>query len=201
MPMTKPGQHLRVTDEATVALVRRLAEHYHDRTIAAILAKQKRRTATGLPFTRARVAILLAGHDIPVYQPSIPDVGADCDDVVVVTITAAEQILGVSRTTLYRWIREGFVTAEQITPGAPWRIRIDQALRDRIRPEVPEGWLASTRPPRPRHRPTNRVAQGPTRRTARRPRQPRTPQRAPYPGQTRPTSTIRHTLIERRAQC
>ena len=76
MPMTKPGRHLRVTDEATVALVRRLAEHYDDRTIAAILAKQKRRTATGLPFTRARVAILRAGHDIPVYQaPSIPDVG------------------------------------------------------------------------------------------------------------------------------
>ncbi|OYV24285.1 MAG: hypothetical protein B7W97_00155 [Mycobacterium sp. 20-66-4] len=141
MPMTKPGQHLRVTDEATVALVRRLAEHYDDRTIAAILAKQKRRTATGLPFTRARVAILRAGHDIPVYQPPIPDVGADCDDVVVLTITAAEQILGVARTTLYRWIRDGFVTAEQITPGAPWRIRIDQALRDRIRPEVPEGWL------------------------------------------------------------
>ena len=141
MPMTKPGQHLRVTDEATVALVRRLAEHYDDRTIAAILAKQKRRTATGLPFTRARVAILRAGHDIPVYQPPAPDVGADCDDVVVVTITAAEQILGVARTTLYRWIRDGFVTAEQITPGAPWRIRIDQALRDRIRPEVPDGWL------------------------------------------------------------
>jgi excisionase family DNA binding protein len=141
MSMTKPGRHLRVTDEATVALVRRLAEHYDDRTIAAILAKQKRRTATGLPFTRARVAILRAGHDIPVYQPSIPDVGTDCDDVVVVTITAAEQILGVARATLYRWIRDGFITAEQITPGAPWRIRIDQALRDRIRPEVPEGWL------------------------------------------------------------
>jgi hypothetical protein len=124
---------LRVTDEATVALVGRLAEHYDDRTIAAILAKQKRRTATGLPFTRARVAILRAGHGIPVYQPPIPDVGAHCDDVVVVTITAAERILGVARTTLYRWIRDGFVTAEQVTPGAPWRIRIDQALRDRIR--------------------------------------------------------------------
>ena len=141
MPITKPGQHLRVTDEATVALVRRVAEHDDDRTIAAILAKQKRRTAAGLPFTRARVAILRAGDDIPVYQPSIQHVGADCDDVVVVTITAAEQILGVARTTLYRWIREGFVTAEQITPGAPWRIRIDQALRDRIRAEVPDGWL------------------------------------------------------------
>ena len=142
MPMNKPGGHLRVTDEDTIALVRRLAQHYDDRTIAAILAKQKRRTATGLPFTRARVAILRANHGIPVYQPpSQPDVGPDDDDVVVVTITEAEKLLGVSRVTLYRWIRDGFITAEQITPGAPWRIRIDQALRDRIQPEAPEGWL------------------------------------------------------------
>ena len=142
MSMTKPGRHLRVTNEDTIALVGRLAQHYDDRTIAAILAKQKRRSATGLPFTRARVAILRAGHAIPVYQPPAqPDVGPLNDDVVVVTITEAEKMLGVSRVTLYRWIRDGFITAEQITPGAPWRIRIDQALRDRIQPEAPEGWL------------------------------------------------------------
>ena len=76
MQMTKPGGHLRVTDEDTIALVRRLAQHYDDRAIAAILAKQKRRTATGLPFTRARVAILRASHGIAVYQPPAqPDVG------------------------------------------------------------------------------------------------------------------------------
>jgi excisionase family DNA binding protein len=63
-------------------------------------------------------------------------------NVVVVTITEAERLLKVSRATLYRWIRDGFITAEQITPGAPWRIRIDQALRDRIKPEAPEGWLS-----------------------------------------------------------
>ena len=142
MPMTKAGRHLRITDEETIVLVRRLARHYNDQTIAAILAKQKRRTATGLPFTRARVAILRAGHNIPVYQPPAqPDVGPDDDDAVVVTITEAERILAVSKETLYRWIRDGFITAEQITPGAPWRIRVDQALRDRIQPEAPEGWL------------------------------------------------------------
>jgi excisionase family DNA binding protein len=142
MPMTKPGPRLHVTDEDTIALVRRLAQHYNDQTIAAILAKQKRRTATGLPFTRARVAILRAGHNIPVYQPPAqPDVRPYDDDAVVVTITEAEKILAVSKETLYRWIRDGFITAEQITPGAPWRIRIDQALRDRIQPEAPEGWL------------------------------------------------------------
>ena len=142
MPMTKAGRHLRVTDEDTIVLVRRLARHYNDQTIAAILAKQKRRTATGLPFTRARVAILRANHGIPVYQPPAqPDVGPDDDDAVVVTITEAERILAVSKETLYRWIRDGFITAEQITPSAPWRIRLDQALRDRIQPEAPDGWL------------------------------------------------------------
>jgi excisionase family DNA binding protein len=142
MPMNKPGGRLRVTDEDTIALVRRLAQHYNDQTIAAILAKQKRRTATGLPFTRARVAILRADHGIPVYQPpSAPDVRPSDHDVVVVTITEAEKMLGVSKETLYRWIRDGFITAEQITPGAPWRIRIDQALRSKIQPEAPEGWL------------------------------------------------------------
>ena len=42
---------------------------------------------------------------------------------------------------IYRWLTDGFLTGEQLTAGAPWRIRIDQALRDRITPTVPEGWV------------------------------------------------------------
>jgi len=142
MPMNKTGGHLRATAEETIALVRRLAEHYDDRTIAAILAKQKRRTATGLTWTRPRVATLRAHYNIPAHQPPPPaDVRPDCDDSVVVTITTAEKLLGVSKVTLYRWMKDGFITGEQITPGAPWRIRVNQALRDRIRPEAPDGWL------------------------------------------------------------
>jgi excisionase family DNA binding protein len=60
----------------------------------------------------------------------------------VVTIAEAERLLHVSKVTIYRWLRDGFVTGEQLTPGAPWRIRIDQALRDRIRPAVPDSWLS-----------------------------------------------------------
>jgi DNA invertase Pin-like site-specific DNA recombinase len=142
MPMNTAGGHLRATDEETLTLVRRLAQHYDDRTIAVILAKQKRRTATGLTWTRPRVTALRANHAIPAYQPPpAADVRPDCDDSVVVTISAAEKLLGVSKVTLYRWMRDGFITGEQITPGAPWRIRVDQALRDRIRPEAPDGWL------------------------------------------------------------
>jgi DNA invertase Pin-like site-specific DNA recombinase len=143
MTMTKPGgRHSRVTAEDTIDLVRRLAEHYDDRTIAAVLAKRRPRTATGLPWTRARVAILRAQHHIPAHQPPPGNVTPGGEDAVVVTITQAERMLGVSKVTLYRWLRDGFITGEQLTPGAPWRIRIDQALRERIQPDVPDGWLS-----------------------------------------------------------
>jgi DNA invertase Pin-like site-specific DNA recombinase len=142
MPMNKPGGRLaNVTSEDTIDLVRRLAARYDDRTIAAILGKQHRRTATGLPWTRARVTTLRAQHGIPVCPPRTRNVTPAGDDTAVVTITRAEKMLGVSRVTLYRWLRDGFITGEQMTPGAPWQIRIDQALRDKIRPEAPNGWL------------------------------------------------------------
>jgi excisionase family DNA binding protein len=57
------------------------------------------------------------------------------------TVPQAAQILGVDKTTIYRWLRDGFLTGEQLTPRAPWQIRITQALRDKIRPDVPDGWL------------------------------------------------------------
>jgi DNA invertase Pin-like site-specific DNA recombinase/predicted DNA-binding transcriptional regulator AlpA len=142
MPMNKVGGRLtKITSEDVIDLVRRLAARYDDATIAAILARQHRRTATGLPWTRARVCSLRDWHHIPACPPSPENVRPASDDVLVVTITKAEKILGVSRETLYRWLRDGFITGEQLTPGAPWQIRIDQALRDKIRPEVPRGWL------------------------------------------------------------
>ena len=59
----------------------------------------------------------------------------------VVSITRAEQILGVSRVTLYRWMHDGFLTGEQLTPGGPWHIRVTDELRRRIVPDVPDGWV------------------------------------------------------------
>jgi DNA invertase Pin-like site-specific DNA recombinase/predicted DNA-binding transcriptional regulator AlpA len=139
MALTKTGGHFRTTDEDTVELVRRLAVHYDDTQIALILSRQHRRTGTGLAFTRARVASLRVSRGIPAcqHQPVVP---AD-DDAVVVGIGPAERLLGVSKVTIYRWLKDGFVVGEQLTPGGPWHIRIDQEVRARIVPEVPEGWL------------------------------------------------------------
>ena len=140
MAMTKAGGHARTTDEDTVSLVRRLASSYDDTTIAQILSRQRRRTGTGLSFTKTRVKSLRVSRGIPAYQPT-ETVGPLDQDAVVVTVAEAERLLGVGKVTLYRWLTDGFLTGEQLTPGAPWRIRIDQAVRDRLAPEVPEGWL------------------------------------------------------------
>jgi hypothetical protein len=139
MTLTKAGGHFRTTDEDTVTLVRRLAVHYDDTQIALILSRQHRRTGTGLPFTRARVASLRVSRGIPAC-PRLPVVAAG-DDALVVGVGPAERLLGVSKVTIYRWLREGFIVGEQLTPGGPWHLRIDDRLRSRIVPEVPAGWL------------------------------------------------------------
>jgi len=138
--LNKTGKHFRTTDEDTVELVRRLAERYDDRTIAAILSKQKRRTGTGLAFTKTRVKSLRDSRHIPGYRPAATVTSNDDDDPVL-SITAAEKLLGVNRTTLYRWLAEGFIEGEQLTPAGPWHIRITDELRSRVAPEVPEGWV------------------------------------------------------------
>lgn len=137
--LNKTGKHFRTADEDTVDLVRRLAERYDDRTIAAILSKQGRRTGTDLPFTQTRVKSLRNSRGIPKYQP--PAVTSAGDDAAVVSITKAERVLGVSRVTLYRWMHDGFIDGEQLTPGGPWHIRITDELRSRIVPDVPNGWV------------------------------------------------------------
>jgi DNA invertase Pin-like site-specific DNA recombinase len=137
VPVPRTGSHTRCTDQDTVALVRQLAERYPDKQIAAILARQGRRTGAGNPFTAHRVAGLRAHHKIPAAP-----VRATAQDGEVVTIAKAASELGVSTATVHRWLREGFIAGEQITPGAPWQIRLTDELRQRVCEQAPDGWLA-----------------------------------------------------------
>jgi DNA invertase Pin-like site-specific DNA recombinase/predicted DNA-binding transcriptional regulator AlpA len=140
-PLPKRGSGAITTSEDTVSLIRRLAGQYNDTTIARILARQHRRTATGLPWTRERVSDLRRCHGIS-HCPDHPgNVSGTGHDDVMATVPQAAQLLGVDKTTIYRWLRDGFLTGQQLTPRAPWQIRITQALRDKIRPDVPDGWL------------------------------------------------------------
>jgi excisionase family DNA binding protein len=49
--------------------------------------------------------------------------------------------LGITASTLYRWLNDGFVPGEQITPGAPWRIRITESIRNLVADDAPAGWV------------------------------------------------------------
>jgi hypothetical protein len=135
------GAPWRTTDESTVELVRRLAEHYDDATIALILSRQHRRTGSGLSYTKTRVHELRHRHHIPAGSSKKLDVTPEEHNGEMVTVTRAASELGIGVGTVYRWLTSGFITGTQLTPGAPWQIRLDDELRAKLTDEAPEGWL------------------------------------------------------------
>ena len=128
-----PGLH---TDEDTIELVARLAKLYPDDVIAGILNRQGRKTATGQRFTAGHVGNLRRYHKMDRYQPQ-----AEVSEGKSVTVQKAAEILGVVPSTLHRWLTAGFIVGEQITPGAPWRIRMTEELRARFVEQAPADYL------------------------------------------------------------
>ena len=57
------------------------------------------------------------------------------------TVAKAAQTLGIAASTVHRWLADGFIAGEQITPGAPWRIRISKEIRERFVEVAPEGYV------------------------------------------------------------
>ena len=43
--------------------------------------------------------------------------------------------------SIHRWLADGFIAGEQVTPGAPWQIRITDELRSRIVQQAPPEYL------------------------------------------------------------
>jgi hypothetical protein len=134
LPRMKPrGLH---TDEDTISLLRRLAVHYPDDVIAGILNRQERRTANGERFTANQVGSLRRYRNIPRYEP--PE---EAPTGEVVPIRKAAEILGIYPSTVHRWLNDGFIAGEQVTPGAPWQLRITDELRAHFVEHTPPGYL------------------------------------------------------------
>jgi predicted DNA-binding transcriptional regulator AlpA len=124
------------TDADTISLLRRLAALYPDEVIAGILNRQGRKTATGERFTANQVGSLRRYRGIPRCQaPAVPPSGE------LVSIRKAAQILGMNTSSIHRWLADGFIAGEQVTPGAPWQIRITDELRSHIVQEAPPEYL------------------------------------------------------------
>jgi DNA invertase Pin-like site-specific DNA recombinase len=124
------------TDEDTIALVRRLASHCPDAVIAGILNRQRRTTARGHRFDANRVGNLRRHWRIPCFEPS-----AQRTDGELMTIQQAAIVLGVAPSTIHRLLNDGFIAGEQLTPGAPWRIRLTDDLKARFNGEAGEDFL------------------------------------------------------------
>jgi predicted DNA-binding transcriptional regulator AlpA len=124
------------TDEDTVALVRRLAVHYPDTVIAGILNRQGRRTARGHRFEGNRVGNLRRHWNIPCFEPQ-----PTCADGELLTIKTAAVALGVAPSTIHRLLSDGIIAGEQLTPGAPWRIRLTDDLKARFDGDPGQGFL------------------------------------------------------------
>jgi len=120
------GQHRLATSEETVDVVRRLAQHLPDKTIAAVLNKQGRLTGQGSCYTAERVHSLRDYHNIPRFQApyAAPD---------TYNVSQAARRLETSNATIYRWLRTGLLKGVQVTPHAPWIIHITQEDESRLR--------------------------------------------------------------------
>lgn len=125
------------TEEETIELVRRLAQHYPDPMIAGIPNRQGRRTATGDRFTGHRIHGLRTYWKIPKYEP---EAKSSEDDLV--TIDRAAEMLGIGTSTLHRYLMDGFVAGEQLTAGSPWRIRMTDELRARFSDGEVSGYVS-----------------------------------------------------------
>jgi DNA invertase Pin-like site-specific DNA recombinase len=133
--LPKPQPTIR-TDEDTIALLRRLAAHYDDATIAGILNRQGRRSATGERFTAIIVGGLRRYRGIPAHRPP-----SEPPDGELLPVGKAADVLGVAASTLHRWLQAGFIAGEQDTPGAPWRIRVNDELRALFVEDAPAGYV------------------------------------------------------------
>jgi DNA invertase Pin-like site-specific DNA recombinase len=137
IPVKKTPQRRLRTSEDTIDLVRRLAAHYDDAKIAWILNRQHRRTPRGLSYTAGRVQGLRHYWDIPCH----PGTAAGPEGELLTVADAARE-LGLASSTLHRWLSDGFIAGDQLTPGAPWRIRLTDDIRALFTDNAPAGWLA-----------------------------------------------------------
>jgi DNA invertase Pin-like site-specific DNA recombinase/predicted DNA-binding transcriptional regulator AlpA len=124
------------TDEDTIELIRRLARFYPDGIIAGILSRQQRTTAYGHRFDAHNVASLRYHWNIPCFDRANQE-----PDGESLTVRKAAIALGIAPSTLHRLINDGTVAGEQVTPGAPWRIRLTSALVARFNAEPGDDFL------------------------------------------------------------
>jgi len=139
----------------TVEMIRKLAVEFDDTQISRVLNKQNRRTGEGNPFTAHKVSQHRNRHGIP----NCPKREARDPREGPFTADEAAAQLGVTSSTIHRWLRDGVLPGKQLAPCAPWRILLSEELRARLlRGCAPEGWVGLTEAARELGLPKSQVA-------------------------------------------
>jgi hypothetical protein len=126
----KSGHNRWVTDAEVIDLVRHLARHMPDETIAATLNRCGKPTSHGHSWTRARICSLRSQKGIPIYRE-----GERAERGEATLNEAAEQ-LSLSPSTVRRMVAAGVLTASQLCKGAPWVFRSADLAREDVRREA-----------------------------------------------------------------
>jgi excisionase family DNA binding protein len=134
LPRSNPPT--RRTDDETIDIIRRLAVHHADGVIAGILNRQGRRTASGDRFTAGHVQALRHHRGIPRRQKP-----SETPDSEPLTVRKAAEVLNLAPATVLRWIEDGFIPADQPTPGGPWQIRVTDDLLSRFVEKAPLSFI------------------------------------------------------------
>jgi DNA invertase Pin-like site-specific DNA recombinase/ribosomal protein S18 acetylase RimI-like enzyme len=111
-----------------IDLVRKLACEFEDAQIARILNRQGHRSGRGLAFTKSSVLSLRGKNHISICPSPTPRDEREGP----FTADEAARELGVSMHTVHRWLRDGLLAGEQLTPRAPWRILLTDEVRGRL---------------------------------------------------------------------
>jgi excisionase family DNA binding protein len=125
VPKPQSGEHgCRTTDEA-VAVIRTMATRWSDEEIAATLNRMGLPTGQGKTWNAHRISSLRRVRGISAYRSAEKD-------GEWLTMSEAAVKLGVSRHQIRRLIQQGLLAAEQVVPDAPYQIRANDLLEERV---------------------------------------------------------------------
>ena len=113
-----------------------LATRHTDIQIARVLSHHRIKTPAGRPFNAHSVASLRGRYGIACYRVT------NDRDRTTCTVDEAATRLNVHPQTVYLWIRQGLLKADQVMAGSPWAIYLTDADVTRLTAaDAPEGWL------------------------------------------------------------
>jgi excisionase family DNA binding protein len=124
------GKHRWTVAEDTVDLVRQLARHMPDNSIARLLNRVRKPTGRNNGWTDVRVRSFRHHYQIEVYR------NGERAERGEICIEEAAAALNVCNTTVLRMIERGVLKAHQPCKGAPWAIKADDLNDEKVRAEA-----------------------------------------------------------------